>query len=188
MPASSSAGTRSTTRTFRATALKFYAEAFAGHRETTLLGVTVGQGDAGRAGGFLHAAYAISPTDFINYGGRFGGVRNERNDVIADFNLGGFLQLSGLRTNQLSNNFVGFARAIYYHQIANVPIIGRGVYVGGSLEAGNVWNSRDDISAKDLITAGSLFLAADTWLGPFYIAYGLASNGQSSWYLFLGRP
>ena len=31
-------------------------------------------------------------------------------------------------------------------------------------------------------------LAADTWLGPFYIAYGRPSGGQTSFYLYLGRP
>ena len=36
-------------------------------------------------------------------------------------------------------------------------------------------------------TAGSVFLAADTWLGPFYVAWGLASGGQRSFYLYLGR-
>jgi NTE family protein len=173
---------------FPRSGVKVYAEAFTGQRTTELMGTTIGQGNAARAGAFAHAAYAFSKTDFINVGGRLGGVRNERDDLISDFNLGGFLQLSGLRTNQLSNNYLGFARAIYYHQIAHVPIIGRGVYLGGSLETGNVWNTRDDISGKGLIAAGSLFLAADTWLGPFYLAYGHASTGESSWYLFLGRP
>ena len=42
--------------------------------------------------------------------------------------------------------------------------------------------------AGDLVKAGSLFLAADTFLGPFYVAYGRASGGASSFYLFLGRP
>ena len=44
------------------------------------------------------------------------------------------------------------------------------------------------MSASDLVTAGSVFLAADTFLGPFYFAYGRASGGASSFYLFLGRP
>ena len=35
--------------------------------------------------------------------------------------------------------------------------------------------------------AGSVFLAADTWIGPFYFAWGHASGGQSSFYIFLGR-
>jgi len=39
-----------------------------------------------------------------------------------------------------------------------------------------------------LLTAGSVFVAADTWVGPFYFAYGRTSGGQSSFYLYLGRP
>jgi NTE family protein len=33
-----------------------------------------------------------------------------------------------------------------------------------------------------------VFLAADTFLGPVYFAYGRATGGQSSFYLLLGRP
>jgi hypothetical protein len=39
-----------------------------------------------------------------------------------------------------------------------------------------------------LFAAGSVFLAADTWIGPFYFAYGHTSGGRSSFYLYLGRP
>ena len=173
---------------FPRSGLKLDAEAFIGSRTTYAFGNAYDEGTGSRAAAFMNAAYAFSKTDFINFGGRIGGVEHERDNVISDYDLGGFLQLSGLRTNQLSNNYVALVRAIYYHQIANVPIIGRGVYIGGSLETGNVWANRDAISAGSLLTAGSLFLAADTWLGPFYVAYGHASNGQSSWYLFLGRP
>jgi NTE family protein len=53
---------------------------------------------------------------------------------------------------------------------------------------GNVWQQRNDVSASGLLTAGSVFVAADTWVGPFYFAYGRTSGGQSSFYLYLGRP
>ena len=114
-------------------------------------------------------------------------TKSHANNVIEDFNLGGFLQLSGLRTNQLSGNYLAFARGVYYRQIATLPIVGRAIYMGGSLETGNVWESSDAISSRDILGAGSVFLAADTWLGPFYLGWGLASNGQRSFYLFLGR-
>ena len=34
----------------------------------------------------------------------------------------------------------------------------------------------------------SLYLAANTFLGPVYFGYGYAPNGRSRWYLFLGTP
>jgi len=44
-----------------------------------------------------------------------------------------------------------------------------------------------DASFRGLRTAGSVFVAADTWLGPFYFAWGRASGGESSFYIYLGR-
>jgi NTE family protein len=36
--------------------------------------------------------------------------------------------------------------------------------------------------------AGSLFLAADTPLGPVYLAYGIAQDGNRTVYFYLGLP
>ena len=85
----------------------------------------------------------MTTNGFLNFQARAGGITNTNaKNVITDFNLGGFLQLSGLKTNQLSNNYMGFARGVYYHQFANLPIVGRGIYAGASFEAGNVWGEQ----------------------------------------------
>jgi len=163
-------------------------EVFYGSRSTTIFGETIDNDNSSRAGAVVDAAWSFDRKNFLNFQARAGGITNARADnVIADFNLGGFLQLSGLRTNQLSGNYVGFARGVYYHQIATLPIVGRAIYVGGSLETGNTWVNTGAISTNGLFGAGSVFLAADTWLGPFYVAYGIATNGQRSFYLYLGR-
>jgi len=52
---------------------------------------------------------------------------------------------------------------------------------------GNVFENRDDIGLSDSIYAGSLFLGADTFIGPVYVAYGNAEGGNSAFYIFLGR-
>jgi hypothetical protein len=36
--------------------------------------------------------------------------------------------------------------------------------------------------------SGSLFVAADTPIGPVYFGYGRGQNSNSSWYFFVGRP
>jgi NTE family protein len=168
--------------------LRANAELFYGTRSTNIFGETIDADNSSRAGAVVDGAWSFDKTNFLNFQARAGGITRARADnVIADFNLGGFLQLSGLRTNQLSGNYVGFARGVYYHQIATLPIVGRAIYVGGSLEAGNVWSNSSDISSRDLLGAGSVFLAADTWLGPFYVAWGITTNGQRSFYLYLGR-
>ena len=169
------------------------AEGFFGNRSVSLPSCPDGICDlpsepSSRAGVYANAAVPLGRRDFLNVAGQVGAITRSRiYDPFSDFNLGGFLQLSGLRTGQLSGDYVGFARAVYYHQIGNLPLLGRGVYVGGSLEAGDVWQERGDVSLKGIYTAGSVFVAADTWLGPFYFAWGRASGGATSFYIYLGR-
>jgi len=62
------------------------------------------------------------------------------------------------------------------------------VYLGATLEAGNVWDDRDDMAFDDLIVAGSVFVGLDSPIGPVYFAYGHAEGGNDSVYLFLGQP
>jgi len=168
--------------------LRANAEVFYGSRETSFFNITINNDNSSRAGAVVDAALPITQDTFLNFQARAGGIFNAKGDnILEDFNLGGFLQLSGLRTNQISGNYMGFGRVVGYHQIATLPIVGRAIYVGGSLEAGNTWQTSGEIGFPGMVTASSVFLAADTWLGPFYIAYGLASGGQRSFYLYLGR-
>ena len=62
------------------------------------------------------------------------------------------------------------------------------LYLGGSVEAGNVWQTRSDIGLDSLLVNGSLFAGLDTYLGPLFLAAGFAENGGTSFYLFLGTP
>jgi NTE family protein len=163
-------------------------ELFAGRRRISLGGTDLGESGVQRGSLETSHALAVERGGLLHLGLRIGGVASDRTDIISDFNLGGFLNLSGYRTDQATGNYVGFGRAVYYHRVGTLPVIGRGIYVGGSLEAGNVWPSRSEFERFRLVPAGSVFLAADTKLGPFYLAYGRASHGNQSFYLVLGRP
>lgn len=106
---------------------------------------------------------------------------------LGDFRLGGFLNLSGLEPDQLIGRHKMLGRAIFYHRLSEVaPIINVPVYIGGSLEVGNAWRSLDDVGFGSLRTAGSLFVAVDTPIGPLAFASGL-SRGSGAVYLILGR-
>lgn len=120
-------------------------------------------------------------------GGRLATSTNVTNDFIGDFRLGGFLNGSGLTRNALIGQQLLFGRAVGYYRISDKsPIMDLPVYVGGSLEAGNVWEDRDEISLGRLRPAFSLFVAAATPIGPLWLAYG-NSRGDGSIYLVLGR-
>jgi NTE family protein len=110
-------------------------------------------------------------------------------DVPDLFPLGGFFNLSGLAPSSLYGPDYAIARAIYFRKI------GRGgegffefpAYVGMSLEMGNTWQTRRDMSFGSTRKDASFFLAFDTFLGPVYLGSGYDTDGHSAYYLFLGR-
>lgn len=98
--------------------------------------------------------------------------------------LGGFLRLSGFEEGRLSGQQSGLARLVYMRRINDIQQFK--AYAGASLEAGNVWADSGDIFGGDHIVGGSLFIGADTPIGPLYFAYGHNDTGKGSVYLYLG--
>src|SRR5262249_38962858 len=101
--------------------------------------------------------------------------------------LGGLFNLSGYRINQLQGQSVALGRVMYYYRAASISFIGN-VYAGGSLEAGNVYGAFPEATSTGLKYAGSVFLGADTIIGPAYLAYGYAGSNNSAFYFYLGYP
>jgi NTE family protein len=63
-----------------------------------------------------------------------------------------------------------------------------GVYLGGSLEAGNAWQDVKIIDFGKMILAGSVFVGMDTIIGPVYFAYGLAQRSRGGqFYMRVGK-
>ena len=115
-------------------------------------------------------------------------ARQPEDSAQGPYSLGGFQQLSGYQPGQLTGNTLLFGRATYYQRLSKTPVLTRGFFVGGSLEAGNAWQRRDQVSLGDLRLAASIFIGADTGIGPLYVALGRAPKGGSALYLFIGRP
>ncbi|WP_369668346.1 patatin-like phospholipase family protein [Thioalkalicoccus limnaeus] len=101
------------------------------------------------------------------------------------FRLGGFVNLSGFNQLELAGANMGLARTLYLRELGTGFIR---TYAGASLETGNVWAERSDIGFDSLRVGGSLFVGADTPIGPLYLGYGQADGGYDAIYLFLGRP
>jgi NTE family protein len=96
--------------------------------------------------------------------------------------LGGFRRLSGLPADSLRGQHAALAtlelRTLLVQSVA--PL-----YVGGTVEVGNVWASRGE-RFDDQIVAGSVFLAADSPLGPLYLGCGFAEGDEFSAFVYLG--
>ena len=102
--------------------------------------------------------------------------------------LGGLFNLSGYHRYELNGRYKLFGALVYSYRLLdnNFGAVSIPVYVGGSLERGGVWDDQADIDFDSSLSAGSLFLGLDTPVGPVYLAYGMAEDGQNSFYLSLG--
>ena len=107
---------------------------------------------------------------------------------MARYTLGGFHQLSGYQTGQLTGNHVLLMRLGWYQRLSQTPTLTRGFFLGGTLEVGNAWQQRSQVALSDLRTGASLFLGADTGIGPLYLGLTYAPRGRVGLALSIGRP
>ena len=117
-------------------------------------------------------------------GGRIGTDTLPRFDL---FQWGGFLQQSGYATGQLVGEDLKFARLIYYHRILRGSLL-EGVYGGLSYEIGQIGAPVVPGNPDNALQSACVFIAADSPIGPVYLGYGHAQDGNSSFYFYLGRP
>ena len=122
--------------------------------------------------------------------GKLGQTWDASNQPQNYFQLGGLFNVSGLSQNFYSGRQMGFLMAQYQRRLSGDSVIplDMPVYLGASLEGGQLWSERSDMAFDDLITAGSIYLGIDSPLGPIYLAYGRAEDSFSAVYLALGWP
>ena len=102
--------------------------------------------------------------------------------------LGGLFNLSGYQRYQLSGRYKLFGAMIYSYRLLdnNFGAFKSPLYLGFSLERGNIWAAKSEINWNDMQNAASIYVGSDTFLGPVYLAYGQADSGDSSAYLLFG--
>jgi NTE family protein len=106
----------------------------------------------------------------------------------ARYSLGGFHRLSGYQNGQLVGNHVLLLRMGWTRRLSQAPTLTRGFFVGATLEAGNAWFDRQDVRLSGLRTGMSVYLGADTGIGPLYVGLTYAPRGQAGLALSIGRP
>jgi NTE family protein len=130
-------------------------------------------------------AFSWGPNNLVG-GLRLNVTQDDNAPVESLFCMGGFLKLSGYQPCQLVGQDSGMLGAVYYRRIAKMPLLK--AYVGGSIEYGNVWQQRDDVSFSNGLFNGSLFVGAETPVGPVYVGAGFGEGGHYSGFLSLGSP
>ena len=118
------------------------------------------------------------------WGNELGGLNDL--PVHVGFRLGGPDRLTGLYLDQLVGTEYDLETVDIYYQYSRLPSqLGRGVYVGASIQGGKI----DDVFLDDpdeRIYSAGIYLGADTLLGALYIGYGHSNLNQSAWYLVIG--
>ncbi|HPE59097.1 MAG TPA: patatin-like phospholipase family protein [Thiolinea sp.] len=110
-------------------------------------------------------------------------------DSPAFFNkpgLGGIGRLSGIPEDQLRGNHKLMVSGAYLYNLMPLAEVGQ-LFAGMTLEAGNVWSEAGDISLDTTLLSGSLFVGADTPLGPAFVGVGKTEGYEVRPFLFLGR-
>jgi NTE family protein len=103
--------------------------------------------------------------------------------------IGGFLELSGLPPRSRFGRHRALLRSVFYRRMnRDGPLaFGLPMFIGASIERGNVWLDHDNISWNNAVGAGSVFLGARTPLGPAYVSFGATDEGDRSFSIFLGQ-
>ena len=158
-------------------------------------------------GYFLSAAYRINRTEFgasqdydqalfaatyattrgkntFNFAADYRTTTSGQAPPERRFRMGGLFNLSGFEFNQLSGQQYGRLVGLFRREFWDAGFAT--VYYGTSLEFGNVWESKSDDGFDNGIFAGSVFLGANTMIGPVYLGYGVAEGGTDSFYLYVG--
>ncbi len=105
-----------------------------------------------------------------------------------EFQLGGLFRLSGRPIAQLYGNTYALGAALLYYRLSDTGgIIVKNLSVGVSVEGGNAWAYQAPVTFSSLKPAGSVFVVADTLIGPFFLGYGHSGSKNSSAYLYLNR-
>ncbi len=106
---------------------------------------------------------------------------------VPRYGLGGFQQLSGYAPFQVSGPQVALLRLGYQYRLTDMSLT-RGLYLGTSIEAGNAWDHPKDLGHGRKKSGMSLYLGADTALGPVYAAIVHSPGVGPTVMLFVGRP
>lgn len=124
----------------------------------------------------------------ISPGAVFGTALEDGTVVANLFQLGGFLRLSGFQRDELGGEHAALARVVVWQELGRRALERDlfSYYVGASLEAGNVFQDRDDIEASALLLSSSLFLGVSTSFGPMYLGVGSSEGGRVTAFLAVG--
>ena len=132
--------------------------------------------------------YSNNITMYLKYGNTY--KQDDIARLAGTFTLGGLFNLSGYAPYSFNGDHMALGVLRYTYEIKDGGFFGTlnaPLYAGFSLETGNTWQSDDTMTYSSLKQSGTIYVAADTLLGPLYLALGSSIDGEVSAYLYLGE-
>jgi len=123
----------------------------------------------------------------VVFNGQLSGAKGDGANLLGASNLGGFLSLSGYSEDELSGTYSALGLAGYFYRLnQKSALFDAPIYIGASLEAGNVYQDFDDIAFDNLVYASSVFAGLDSPIGPIFLGVGFNDEGRQSVYFSIG--
>ncbi len=104
------------------------------------------------------------------------------------FQLGGLFNLTGTRTGEVAGDRGLLLRGLFYRNVSDLVGLSMPTYAGFSLETGDAVARGQSLSWSDFRRAAAVFIGAESFLGPVFLAAGRTFSGGSGIYLYWGRP
>ena len=101
--------------------------------------------------------------------------------------LGGFQRLSAYQQDQFSGNYMLYGSATYLLRAVNFEMAGQSLFLGSSIEAGNVWDTGKAITIPSLRKSISLFAGFNSFMGPIYLGFAIGQNCAKNVFFQMGR-
>src|SRR5690606_19833657 len=117
--------------------------------------------------------------------GRYDATVSGKAPVHRMFRMGGLFDLSGLNRNEISGQYAMRVGTSYFRRIGDLALFP--AFAGVSIELGNAFESRSDISFDNSIFGVSFWAGVSTPVGPVYVGFGVAEDDNGAFYVSLGR-
>jgi len=137
----------------------------------------------------LNSTWAQSEYDHSVNLSMLAGARYQSGSPIpgVGLSLGGFQRLTAYQPDQFIGNYLLYGNATYLYRAVNLGMTGEAAFIGTSLEVGNAANQRSDFGIANLKKSLSVFVGANTFMGPIHFGVAIAPAGEFNLFLQLGR-
>jgi NTE family protein len=130
---------------------------------------------------------ALVPISLGRYTANFS-LRGGTTEQQGRFQLGGLFNLTGTRTGEVSGDRGLLLRTLLFRNVSDVVDLKMPVFAGLSLESGDAVARGENLRWRDFRHAAALFVSAESFLGPVFLAAGRTFGGGTGVYLYWGRP